>query len=141
MIVPSAVTILLTVLIVLLLISLCLFVITNHLKKVAKRKAAERYRGKGALLPIANIHMTQRTKLMKHPSLSFDDSFRKSFYQFPNSPSSPSDLNVPEIRITFPEEEYIQHPGLPGQRTSRVVIVQIGKVGLRMSLHPHRMKY
>jgi hypothetical protein len=35
---------------------------------------------------------------------------------------------VPEIRITFPEEDILpQNPG--GQRTSRVVVVQVGESG------------
>ena len=88
MLLISTITILLVVLIVLLVISLCLFITTKHLKIVAKRKAAERYRGKGALLPIANIHVKQQTPMMQHLSLNFADSnFRKSFYQYPNSPS------------------------------------------------------
>jgi len=74
-----------------------------------------------------------KTAMMKHPSLIFEDpdSFRKSFYQFPDSPSkSPSSLSVPEIRITFPDEDVpARHPGLPGQRTSQVVVVQISESG------------
>ena len=98
------------------------------MKRVAKRKAAERYRGKGALLPIANIHVKQKNTMMKHLSLTFDDSFRKSFYQFSDSSSS---LSIPEIRITFPDEDLppIQDRGLPGQRTSQVVVVQVGESG------------
>ena len=131
MLLISTVTILLIVLIVLLVLSLCLFVTTKHLKIVAKRKAAERYRGKGALLPIANVHIKQKTPMMQHPSLSFDDSnFRKSFYQYANSPSTSSYLGVPEIRITFPDEDVPPPlPGLPGQRMSQVVVVQVGESG------------
>lgn len=130
MLLISTITILLVVLIVLLVISLCLFITTKHLQVVAKRKAAERYRGKGALLPIANIHIKQRSPMMKHPSMSFEDSnFRKSFYQS-HSPPSSSCLSVPEIRITFPDEDFPpQIPGVPGQRTSQVVVVQIGESG------------
>jgi hypothetical protein len=131
MLLISTFTILLIVLIVLLVISLCLFLTTKHLKIVAKRKAAERYRGKGALLPIANIHVKQRAPMMQHPSMSFDDSnFRKSFYQYPSSPPFSSCLSVPEIRITFPDEDFPpQILGVPGQRTSQVVVVQIGESG------------
>lgn len=69
--------------------------------------------------------------MMQHPSLSFDDSnFRKSFYQYSNSPSPSSCLGVPEIRITFPDEDFPpQFPGVPGQRTSQVVVVQVGESG------------
>jgi hypothetical protein len=127
MIITSTVTIILVVLIFLLIISLCLFLAAKHLKRVAKRKAAERYRGKGALLPIANIHKKPRTTIMQHLSFNFDDSFRKSLYQIS---SRSSVLTIPEIRITFPEEDVPpQHPGFPGQRTSQVVIVQIGESG------------
>jgi hypothetical protein len=146
MIVSSTITILLTVVIILLLISLCLFLASKYLQKVAKRKAAERYRGKGALLPIANIHTKKQrmtTTMMKHPSLTFEDadSFRKSFYQFPDSPlsTSLSCLSVPEIRITFPDEDVpAQHPGLPGQRTSQVVVVRISESGAAYVTAPPR---
>jgi hypothetical protein len=129
MIPSSTVTILLVVLIVLLLVSLCLFFATKYVKRAAKIRCAERYRGKGALLPVANVH--PRPKMMKHPSLSFDDSFRKSFYQSaPPSPCSPVTLVIPEIRITFPDEDLPPHnPAMPGQRTSRVVVVQVGESG------------
>lgn len=130
MIISSTVTIILIALILVLIISLCLFLATNHLKRVAKRRAAERYRGKGALLPIANIHKKPRTPIMQHLSFNFDDSFRKSFYLISQSPSRSSVLTVPEIRITFPEEDVPpQHPGLPEQRSSRVFVVQIGESG------------
>jgi len=130
MIPSSTVTILLVVLIVLLVLSLVLFFVTKYVKRAAKIKSAERYRGKGALLPVANIQ--PRPKIMKHPSLSFDsDSFRKSFYQSaPPSPSTPVTLVIPEIRITFPDEDLPpQNPAMPGQRTSRVVVVQVGESG------------
>jgi len=130
MLIISTITILLVVLIILLIISLGLFVTTKHLKLVSQRKAAERYRGKGALLPIANIHIKPRTQLMKHPSLSFDDSFRKTFYDFQTSKSG--GLCVPEIRITFPDDEDTPPPtpGFPPEkRMSRVVVVQVGESG------------
>ena len=137
MIIPSTVTILLTVLIILLIISLCLFLVTKHLKTIAKRRAAERYRGKGALLPIANIHIKQRTTMMKHASLNFDDSFRKSFYPFRDSSSTSSRFSVPEIRITFPDEDVpVHHPGMPGQRTSQVVVVRVGESGAAYVVAP-----
>jgi len=60
--------------------------------------------------------------------MNFDpDSFRKSFYT-PDSPSFLTPLSVPEIRITFPEEDF-PPLGHGGQRTSRVVIVQVGESG------------
>ena len=129
MLVSSWVTILLVVIIVLLVISLILFFTSKHLKRVSKRHIAEEYRGKGALLPIANIHHKPNIRLFKHPSMHFDDSFRKSFYTSPlGSPSSSGSLTVPEIRITFAEEDL--PPLSPrGQRTSRVVVVQIGESG------------
>jgi hypothetical protein len=135
----STITILLVVLIIVLLTSLALFITTKYLKHVNQRKAAERYRGKGALLPVANIRIKPPKKggltLFQHPSMEFDpDAFRKSFYT-PDSPSSilhsPScftPLSVPEIRITFPEED-LPPEGKGGQRTSRVVVVQVGESG------------
>ena len=65
---------------------------------------------------------------MQHPDFKFDeDSFRKSFYQYPSS-SAPSGLTVPEIQITFPEDDIpLRSPS--GQRMSRVVVVQIGESG------------
>jgi hypothetical protein len=129
--IPNAtVTVLLVILIILLILSLVLFFATKYVKRRTKIRCAERYRGKGALLPVANIH--PRPKMMKHPTMSFDDSFRKSFYQSaPSSPSSPvTTLVIPEIRITFPDEDMPpQNPATPGQRTSRVVVVQVGESG------------
>ena len=130
MLIDYTITILLIVAIVLLIISLIVFITSKHLQRVAKRKAAERYRGKGALLPVANIYAkppTTKVQMMQHPDFKFDDSFRKSFYQFPSSSTS-SRLSVPEIRITFPEEDIpLQTP--TGQRMSRVVVVQVGESG------------
>jgi hypothetical protein len=130
MLIDYTITILLIVAIVLLIISLVVFITSKHLQRVAKRKAAERYRGKGALLPVANIYAkppTTKVQMMQHPDFKFDDSFRKSFYQFPSSSTS-SRLSVPEIRITFPEEDIpLQTP--TGQRMSRVVVVQVGESG------------
>lgn len=103
----------------------------KYLKRVQKRKEAERYRGKGALLPIANIHPKSKSLMMQHPSMSFDsDSFRKSFYQV-SPPSSPStNIPVPEIRITFPDEDTPpQNPMKPGEQMGRVVVVQVGESG------------
>jgi hypothetical protein len=129
----SIVTILLVILIILLLISLVLFLTTRYLKRVAKRKEAERYAQKGSLLPIANINYRPRTKLPQHPSMSFDDSsFRKSIYQCMTRSPSPAnhEFRVPEIRITFPDEDSPPStPGWPGQRMSRVVVVQVGESG------------
>lgn len=73
-------------------------------------------------------------KMMRHPSLTFEkndnESFRKSLY-YPDSPLTPSSSSsaglIPEIRITFPDEDV--PPGFPGGRTSRVVVVQIGESG------------
>ena len=127
----TTITILLIIAIVLLIISLVVFLTSKHLKKVSKRKAAERYRGKGALLPIANVYSkppVTKVEMMKHPDFKFDDdSFRKSFYQFPSSSAS-SGLTVPEIRITFPDEDIpLKTPS--GERMSRVVVVQVGESG------------
>ena len=131
MIPSSTITILLVILIILLLISLCLYIATRYLKRIQKRREAERYRGKGALLPIANINPKIKSQMMQHPSLSFDsDSFRKSFYQAspPQSPSST--MPVPEIRITFPDEDTPpQNPMKPGQQMGRVVVVRVGESG------------
>jgi hypothetical protein len=132
MLISSTITILVVAVIVLLIISLCFFITAKYLKRVNQRKAAERYRGKGALLPIANIRIKPPARggsmMLKHPSMDFDsDSFRKSFYS-PESPSFLTPLSVPEIRITFPEEDY-PPLGQGGQRTSRVVVVQVGESG------------
>jgi len=133
MLVTPTITILLVVLIVLLIISLCLFITAKYLKRVNQRKTAEIYRGKGALLPIANIRIKPPLTgtspgMLQHPNMDFDpDSFRKSFYT-PDSPSFLTPLSVPEIRITFPEED-LPPLGQGGQRTGRVVVVQVGESG------------
>ena len=134
MLVTPTITVLLVVLIVLLIISLTLFITAKYLKFVNQRKTAERYRGKGALLPIANVRIKPppltRTGpgMLQHPNMDFDsDSFRKSFYT-PDSPSFLTPLSVPEIRITFPEED-LPPLGQGGQRTGRVVVVQVGESG------------
>ena len=128
MLINSTITIILAVAILILVTSLFIFILTKHLRKLSKRKIAEEYRGKGALLPIANIYAKPRIPAPQHPVLNFEhDSFRKSFYQTPYSPAS-SAFTIPEIRITFPEED----PPLqtrPGERTSRVVVVQVGESG------------
>jgi|SRR5579859_6730271 len=133
MIPTTTVTILLVVVIILLASSLALYIATRLLQKFAKRRAAERYNGKGALLPIANIHATKKTPLMQHPQLSFDnDSFRRSFYDIKLKRSSSGTLMmpVPEIRITLPDEdEPLQTSGKQGNRTSRVMIVHMGESG------------
>jgi len=130
MLINYTITILLIVAIVLLIISLVLFITTKHLKRVGERKAAERYRGKGALLPVANIYgkpPSTKGQMMQHPAFQFDESFRKSFYQFPSSSASPG-LTIPEIRITFPDDD-IPLKSASGQRMSRVVVVQVGESG------------
>jgi len=51
---------------------------------------------------------------------------RQSIYRSPSSGT----LLVPEIRITFPDEDDMPvDPKVPGQRMSRVVVVQVGESG------------
>jgi hypothetical protein len=121
MFITPALTVLLIVLIALLVTSLFLFLATKYVQRVLNQKAAERYRGKGALLPIANVQSRRRTTLLHY---TFPDSFRRS------TPRSPTGLTIPEIRITFPEEDVPPiNPGQRGQRISRVVVVQVGESG------------
>lgn len=132
--VNSTVIVLLIVLIVLLVVSLLLFVAIKYLRRLGKKREAERYRGKSALLPIANPHSNSRSMTdFAHSSLSIDggESFRQSFYRQLCAPtSSTTNLTVPEIRITFPDEDLPpMNPSSPGQRTSRVVVVQVGESG------------
>ena len=97
---------------------------------------AEKYRGKGALLPIANIYAKPRNPIPQHPALNLDpDSFRKSFYQTPYSPSASSTFTIPEIRITFPDED-VPPQSKSGVRTSRVVVVQVGESGAAYVTNP-----
>ena len=124
MFITPALTVLLIVLLSLLVTSLFLFLATKYVQRVMNQKAAERYRGKGALLPIANVQSQRRTTLLQY---TFTDSFRRST---PRSPRSPTGLTIPEIRITFPEEDVAPiNPGQRGQRMSRVVVVQLGESG------------
>lgn len=128
MLINSTITIILAAAILLLVTSLVFFILTKHLRKVSKRKIAEEYRGKGALLPIANIYAKPRISAPQHPALNFEhDSFRKSFYHTPCSPT-PSAFTIPEIRITFPEEDAPLQTR-SGERTGRVVVVQVGESG------------
>jgi len=121
MFITSTLTVLLIVLLALLVTSFCLFLTTKYIQRIISKRAAERYRGKGALLPIANVQSQPRSTVLRCP---FNDSFRKS------PPRSPTGLPIPEIRITFPEEDLTpSHPGQPGQRVSRVVVVQVGESG------------
>jgi hypothetical protein len=130
----SIVTILLVIVIILLATSLGLFLILRMMKRNSQRRQAEAYRGKGALLPIANIHAVsyaqrQHLPMMESTSFNLDDSFRAAFYK-PKHSSLSGNLIVPEIRITFPDEDLPPPtPGKPGQRTSRVVVVQVGESG------------
>jgi hypothetical protein len=130
----SIVTILLVIVIILLATSLGLFLILRMMKQNSQRRQAEAYRGKGALLPIANIHAVsyaqrQHLPMMESTSFNLDDSFRAAFYK-PKHSSLSENLIVPEIRITFPDEDLPPPtPGKPGQRTSRVVVVQVGESG------------
>ena len=125
MISNSTIIILLIILIVLIILSLVLLFTTKHLQRRAKRLEAERYRNKGALLPIANPNYIA-TRSMHHLSLDSGESFRQSFYKQLHSPT----LSVPEIRITFPDEDLLPaDPTNPGQRVSRVVVVQVGESG------------
>jgi hypothetical protein len=122
MFITSTVEIIFVVIIVLLIVSLCVFLVAKYMDSVEKRKAAERYRGKGALLPIANIHVKSPSPIARHPALQFGEPFRKSFHG--------AAQKVPEIRITFPEEDELPPtPGIPGKRMSRVVVVQVGESG------------
>jgi len=129
--VNSTIIILLIVFIVLLIVSLALFISTKYMKRLAKRRQAEHYRNKGSLLPIANPYGARRSMTQSHPCLSFEsgESFRHSFYRQINAKSADT-LIVPEIRITFPEEDMPPvDPQSPGRRTSRVVVVQVGESG------------
>lgn len=65
---------------------------------------------------------------MQQSGFSLDESFRAAFYK--TKSHSQGSLVVPEIRITFPDEDTPPNPhGPPGQRTSRVVVVQVGESG------------
>jgi len=86
-----------------------------------------RYKKKNA--PVLPTHA--RTHSLTINAIPYTDNKRTSFFGFsasekkelsqPGTPTSP----VPEIRITFPEEE-----GVDGKRKSgRVVIVQVGEAG------------
>lgn len=122
MFITSTLTVLLIVLLALLATSFCLFLATKYIQRVINKRAAERYRGKGALLPIANVQSQPRA--MTILQCPFNESFRKSPLR------SPTGLTIPEIRITFPEEDLPpSNPGHPGLRGSRVVVVRIGESG------------
>jgi hypothetical protein len=133
MIPTSAITVLLVILILLLATSLCLFFIVRFMKRASRQREAERYRGKGALLPVANIHAVpysykEHLPMMQQSSFSLDDTLRAAFYSKQSSQSR--NIVVPEIRITFPDEDVPPYKsGMPGQRTSRVVVVQVGESG------------
>jgi hypothetical protein len=125
----STILILLITLIVLLVVTATLYFVTRYINRLGKRRQAQKYRNRAALLPLANP--TGSAMSMK-PSLSFDggESFRQSFYRSLTSKSSSTTLLVPEIRITFPdEEEPPVNAKVPGQRMSRVVVVQVGESG------------
>jgi hypothetical protein len=121
MFVAPSITILLIILLSLLAASLFIFLAIKYIQHAMNQKAAARYRGKGALLPIANVHTPSRTNILHY---SFHDSFRNS------APRTSTVLTIPEIRITFPEEDVpSQNPGERTQRVSRVVVVQVGESG------------
>ena len=121
MFISPSLTVLFIVLLALLFTSLVLFLATKYIQRVLNFKAAERYRGKGALLPIANVQSQPRTNIMQCPR---NNPSRKS------PPRSPTCLTIPEIRITFAEEDVLPSaPGQTTQRLSRVVVVHIGESG------------
>ena len=126
MLISSAITIVILSLILVLVLLLCFYVAAKHIQQ--SRSVSGRLRGKSQpLLPISNPPMSQVCDVY------FEDLKRKSFYDTPRSATSTcslSPMTIPEIRITFPEEDPLPPtPGVPGQRMSRVVVVQVGESG------------
>jgi hypothetical protein len=116
MLTSTAATVSALILIGILVLWLCLFVVAKHVRfrkqNCCRRKPAP-------LLPMTNVQ-----------SSMLEESKRRSIFGGVSPASSTTSFCVPEIRLTFPEEDVLPPtPGVPGQRVSRVVILQLGESG------------
>jgi hypothetical protein len=103
------------ILILFLVLLLFLFVAVKYIQH---RKDKRNRRKPQPLLPITNVGM------------AVNDHDRKSIFGGVSPASSTTSFCVPEIRLTFPDEDVLPcTPGVPGQRLSRVVILQLGEAG------------